>query len=107
MNGVSMNDFCIFDGPIITECSNLMWGLVDKMYSNTTTDSFTSEIKTEYDWYKKIISDKYPISLSAAGTLTVNLSSQTHPLINEQGTLELTENETSLPIVDNQGTLIL
>ena len=108
-----MNDFCIFEGYLVPDCSNLMWGLIDKMYTGRSTKrSFTGEAKDDNiahaeDYLElrgELITEK-GIILSTEGDLLVNLGSDRYPLIDSEDTLVL--HDDPYPEVDQYGTLIL
>lgn len=106
-----MNDFCIFDGYMITDCSNLMWGLVDKMHSSKSSDkSITEEGRDDNEAYAEDYLElngelditEYGVTLSSSGVLFVNLGSTTRPLVTPNGILEIHDED---PELDENGTL--
>lgn len=108
-----MNDFCIFEGYQMADCSHLMWELVDKMYSSKSSDkSITEEGKDDNEAYAEDYLElrgeldvlEKGIILTASGDLYVNLGSSSRPLVASNGTLEIHDEE---PEVDSNGTLIV
>lgn len=108
-----MNDFCMFEGYMIADCSNLMWGLVDKMYSSKSLDkSITEEGHDDNKAYAEDCLElrgeldilEHGIVLSNNGDLYVNLGSYERPKVVSGGILEIHDEE---PELDLDGTLIL
>jgi len=108
-----MNDFCIFEGYLPPDCSNLMWGLVDKMYSSKSSNkSITEEGYDDNEAYAEDYLElrgeldvlEKGIILTAAGDLYVNLNSHECPRVVSNGILEIHDDE---PELDQEGTLTI
>jgi len=108
-----MNDFCIFDGYMIADCSHLMWELVDKMYSSKSSDkSITEEGHDDNEAYAEdylelkgeLDVSENGIFLSNTGDLYVNLGSTRNPSVVSNGILEIHDED---PELDEYGTLII
>lgn len=108
-----MNDFCIFDGYLITDCSHLMWGLFDKMYSSKSSDkSITEESRDDNEAYAEDYLElrgeldifERGVILTTAGDLLVNLGSSKRPLVTENRILEIHDED---PELDSDGTLLV
>ena len=108
-----MNDFCIFEGYLPPDCSNLMWGLVDKMYSSKSSNkSITEEGYDDNEAYAEDYLElrgeldvlEKGIILTAAGDLYVNLNSHECPRVVSNGILEIHDDE---PELDQDGTLTI
>ena len=108
-----MNDFCIFEGYLLPDCCNLMWNLVDKMYSGkSSAKSITEEGRDDNEAYaedylelrgESDILDQ-GIILTQAGDLIVNLGSTSRPLVTPNGILEIHDDD---PELDPEGTLVV
>ncbi len=105
------DDFCIFDGYLLPDCSHLLWGLIDKMHSGLRSElSFTDESRADNEAhaedYQELAEElgEEGVTISSIGTLLVNLDSDTRPLVDSVGDLDITDD---LPEVDANGTLIL
>ena len=108
-----MNDFCIFDGYLMPDCSNLMWGLVDKMYSSKSSDkSITEESHDDNEAYAEDYLElrgeldilELGVFVTSSGDLYVNLGSTNHPSVTSNGILTIHDDE---PELDPDGTLTI